>query len=113
MKGLEVTFNGRKTSVAVDEHLCMSIIIEKIGDNLKYSFSGMEVAKCLYLSWDFANELKLGDEIVVRKKEIDTNSAPIHTQQQAPWPSKEEALQYQLKRFQELEVILKGKGLIE
>ena len=38
MSGFEVTFNGKTTSVAVSEHLCMSIIIEKNRQQLKVFF---------------------------------------------------------------------------
>jgi hypothetical protein len=111
MSGFEVTFNGKTTSVAVSEHLCMSIIIEKIGSSLRYSFSGQD--KYLSYVWDFAEELKLGDEFIIRKKGINKSSDPIHTQPVAPpFSSKEEALRVLLERYRELEATLKGKGLI-
>jgi hypothetical protein len=112
MKGFEVTFNGKTTSVAANEDLCISIIIEKIGDDFRYSFSGLATDKYLSQVWDYANELKLGDEFIIRKKEIDKSSEPIHIQQVEPFPDKEEALKIQLERYLELEAKLKEKGLI-
>jgi hypothetical protein len=112
MKGLEVTYKGKTIDVAGNEHLVMSVIIEKVGADLRYSFSGLATDKSLSQVWDYANELEMGDEFIIRKKEIDKSSEPIHIQSVEPFPDKEETLQIQLKRFRELEAKLKEKGLI-
>ncbi|MDR0573716.1 MAG: hypothetical protein LBG96_06740 [Tannerella sp.] len=112
MKGFEVTFNGKTTAVAKNKHLIMSVIIEKVGAGLRYSFSGTDWDKCLSQTWDYAEELKLGDEFIIRKKEIDKSSEPIHVGSIEPPLAKEKALRMQLKRYRELESKLKEKGLI-
>jgi intein/homing endonuclease len=77
MKGFEVTFRGKISNVALNKYLIISIMVEKIDDRLRFSFRGFSDTNLSYV-WDYAEDLKIGDEIIVKQKEIEENSEPLH-----------------------------------
>lgn len=77
MKGFEVTFRGKISTVALNKYLIISIMVEKIDNRLKFSFRGLSNTNLSYV-WDYAEDLKVGDEIIIKQKEIEENSEPLH-----------------------------------
>jgi hypothetical protein len=119
MKGLEVTF-GNKTSFGfATGNDVVDIHVEKNNDRIDLSFGelNIEQGKLLYYTLDSAEDLKIGDEIVIKIKEIDKVSKPVYTCTKNEHPAdpdeKGQILQNMLDEFRELEAKLKEAGLID
>jgi hypothetical protein len=125
MKGFEVTFRGKTTTVALNENILVHIQIEKGDDNLRFSFNGLMTDTDLSYVWDYAEDLQTGDEIIIKQKEIEKNSEPLHVRKlfesmhgdedietQSPELITAEILKMKLDRFYILENKLKEAGLI-
>ncbi|MDR1182921.1 MAG: hypothetical protein LBL13_13190 [Bacteroidales bacterium] len=116
MKGLEVTFRGKTILGAIEGNDIIDVHVEKVNDhNMNYilfRFGGLKAGedKSMHYTLDYAEDLKTGDEIVIKKKEIDRESEPVYTEnmmKSSEYPSdpdeKAKMLQDMLGRFRELE----------
>jgi hypothetical protein len=114
MKGLEVTFRGKTSSVAMCEYVLIDITIEKIYDSLRFSFGGRSDTDLSYV-WDHADDLKIGDEIIIKQKEIEKSSDYLYVSNSEPKSPEliaAEVRKCKLDNFYILENKLKEAGLI-
>ncbi|MDR1340738.1 MAG: hypothetical protein LBK58_11900 [Prevotellaceae bacterium] len=108
MRGFEIKFGNNTIRIAENEQV--SIMIEKIYDQLNFHCGGFITDKNIHLSWYHGN-LKLGDEIIIERKEFEESSEPIITSEVSGLTA-EELAEKKLKDFRVLENQLKEKGLI-
>jgi hypothetical protein len=114
MKGFEVTFRGKTSSVAIDKYAVIDIMIEKNDDSLRFSFKGLSDTNLFYV-WDYADDLKTGDEIIIKQKEIEKDSEYVYVsdfEPQSPESIAAEVRKGKLESFHILENKLKEAGLI-
>jgi hypothetical protein len=113
MKGFEVTFRGKTSSVAMCD-VTIHITVEKIYDRLEFSFGGRSDTDLSYV-WDYADDLKIGDEIIIKQKEIEKNSDCLYVSNSEPKSPEliaAEVRKRKLDNFHILEKKLKEAGLI-
>jgi hypothetical protein len=124
MKGIEVTFRGKTICCAIEENKVIDVSVEKKDTCVRYAFGGLktETNKLLFYTLDHAEDLKTGDEIVIRRKEIDKISEPVYIvtenkSQYSEYPDnldeKAKMLQNMLAEFRKLESKLKESRLID
>jgi hypothetical protein len=120
MKGLEVTFRNKTTSGIATDNNVQTLIVEKAKDRLDFSFGGLDVEADTdrYYTLDYAYDLTIGDEFVIKIKEIDKRSEPVsfhckNTRLQEDPDQKTKRLQDMLDKFHALEIKLKKEGLID
>jgi hypothetical protein len=120
-KGFEVRFRDKTVQIAVNESMSMSVIVQTVYDGtITLRVGGFMSDTILSHTWLSADDLKLGDEIVIERKETEQSSEPIDTVYDFRGPSiselspeeKENILKYQLGYFHALENKLKNEGLI-
>jgi hypothetical protein len=110
MRGFEIRFGNNTIRIAENEQTATSVIVEKVRERLGFHCGGFVVDKNLHLSW-YHGYLKLGDEIIIEREEIEKSSEPIITAS-ASGLTAEELTERKLKDFRVLENQLKEKGLI-
>jgi hypothetical protein len=110
MKGFEIKFGNNTINIADNEQVVVNIMVEKIHEQLNFHCSGFVIDKNIYLSW-YHGDLKLGDEIVIERKEIEKSSEPIKRSGDSDLTA-EEFAEIKLKNFHILEGQLQEKGLI-
>jgi hypothetical protein len=120
MKGFEVTFRNKTSCGAAGNHV-LSVFIERHDDRISFRFGGLNIEgdKDVYYTLDYAEDLKTGDEVVIKIKEIDKVSelayidAREHSEYMPDSDEKAKMLQDKLDEFRELEAKLKAAGLID
>jgi hypothetical protein len=123
-KGFEVRFRDKTVQIAVNEPISMSVITQTHDNVISVRVGGLMSATMLSHTWLYADDLKLGDEVVIERKEIEQSSEPVDTRQLIPGTccavnselspeEKEQMLKYQLEWFHALENKLREEGLIE
>jgi hypothetical protein len=124
-KGFEVTFRNETVKIAVNEHTSMSVLVQTFRGEHTISVGGLMLDTMLFHCWLFAYDLKLGDEIIIERKEVEQSSEPVSanlfisasqggTYKAAELTAEEEEkiLKCRLKYFHSLENKLKEEGLI-
>ncbi len=113
MIGLELTVNGQKVSAALEDGV-VSIIVTKILndflDSINLDFTGLNTAKSdchETIKWHSAN-LKVGDELIIKIKDISENSTPIEIKERSIDSINEENLKSYYAQKKDLE----NKGLL-
>jgi hypothetical protein len=117
MKGFEVRFRDKTVKIAVNESMSMTIIIQKLRGKMDLHVGAWLIDTDKHVAWIGAEELHVGDEIVIERKEIDESSLPL-----VPPPGFDPSYrspediadmwEIQKQRFRELENKLKEEGLI-
>jgi hypothetical protein len=128
MKGLEVTFRGKTVFGAAEVNDVIDIHFEKKNDcdndYMQFGFGGLRIEgdKLVFYTLDYAEDLKIGDYVVIKKREIDKESDPVYTRvenssdfsEYPPDPNeKAKIFQNMLDEFRKLENKLKEAGLID
>ncbi|MDR0814608.1 MAG: hypothetical protein LBN37_02525 [Bacteroidales bacterium] len=113
-RGVEVRFRNKIIQVAINEPMVLSIMVEKIRGELFFRVTGFMSDTDIHHVWYYAEDLKIGDEVMIERKEIEISSEPLATYPIDPplAKTKEELLQEKLRIFRALEKQLKEKGLI-
>jgi hypothetical protein len=123
MNGLELTFRGKTTGIAADDNLLVGFSIERMDDKIIFNFGGTTDGKTsIHHTWDYAEDVKPGDVFIIKRKEIEKNSEPVHSSEPFGHCEKDpyegltteeraELFQRKLYRFRELESKLKEKGI--
>jgi hypothetical protein len=116
MKGFEVKFRGKTVDIAVNEPISMTIIAQKAHGKMELRVSAWLIDLNEHVTW-IDDELRVGDEIVVERKEIGKSSTPLPPPPNfdaSNMSSKDIAAMWEAKRqyFQELESKLKEEGLV-
>jgi hypothetical protein len=114
-KGFEIRFRDKIVEIAVNRMASMSIFVHKIRGKFDLSVMGkLKPDEEQYDCWIFADDLILGEEIIVERKDFKQSSAPLifPDSWNVPVLDKKEELQWKLKRFHALEKLLSDEGLI-
>jgi hypothetical protein len=121
-KGFEIQFRDKIARIAVGKLSSMSIFVQKVRGKFDLSVTGIKPDGEQLDCWIFADDLILGDEIIIERKEIKQSSEPIQTTylvngfRAVPevWTDeqKNEWTQWKLKRFFELKKLLSEESLI-
>ncbi|MDR0682434.1 MAG: hypothetical protein LBG15_11400 [Dysgonamonadaceae bacterium] len=93
----------------------MSIFVQKIRGKFDLSVIGnLKSEGEPYRCWMFADDLVLGEEVIIERKEIKQSSDPLSFPDSGkiPVPNEKEELQWKLRRFHTLEELLSEEGLI-
>ena len=113
MIGLELTVNGQKVSAALKDGV-VSIIVTKIlndfMDSIDLDFTGLNTANSdchETIKW-YNTNLKIGDELVIKIKDVPENSKPIEIKERSVDSINEENLKSYYAQKKDLE----NKGLI-
>jgi hypothetical protein len=119
MKGFEVRFRGKSVEIAVNESISLSIIAQKVHGKMNISVGGWLIDADTHPVWISADDLKLGDEIIIERKEVRQSAAPLlppsDFDPNCPLMPKEkqDMQQYMLRYFRELERLLQKEGFID
>ena len=120
MKGFEVTFRGKTVKIAVNEPIGLSVLVQKVRGKIDMHVAGCLMDNDTHPVWMLADDLKEGDEIVIKRKEVEERSPPLlppadYDPSQPPTLTPDqlhEMWQGQLKYFRTLESFLQKEGLI-
>jgi hypothetical protein len=77
MKGFEVKFRNRIVKITVEEPIAMTIIAQKVRGKMDLQVGAWLSDIDKYVAWIEPNELIVGDEIIIERKEIEKSSAPL------------------------------------
>jgi hypothetical protein len=115
MKGFEIKVKNETVRIALNEHTVVSIIIQKHNDELSVQIGGLMTDTMLHYGWYSTDSLKLGDEVIITKKEIEQSSEPVGISPalKRSLEEKEQTLQDMINKSRELEAKLKEAGLID
>jgi len=119
MKGFEVRFRGKIVRIAVNEPIALSVFVKKVNGKLDMNVEGVLMDADIRSVWMSADNLKQGDEIIIKRKEVEESSPTLFPSSDV-YPNLpltpeqlQEMWQYKLKYFYEIESFLQQEGLIE
>lgn len=110
MVGFELTINEKKISATLVKGI-VSIILTKVTnettDSIDLNFGGLDLTKDENIQW-YDNKLNVGDEILIKVKEIDVNTKPIEAKKK----NIEEVNKEKIKTYNRLKKELEEEGLL-
>jgi hypothetical protein len=117
MKGFEVRFKDKTVEIAVNEPVSMTIIAQKVRGKIDLRIGAWLMDANKHVVWIESDELHIGDEIVIERKDIDKSSCTLVSPpgfDPSYMPPKDIANMWEIKkhRFLQLENKLKKEGLI-
>jgi len=118
-KGFEVRFRDKTVRVAVNESICLTIIAQERYGERSLSVGALMSDTWITHFWLSVDDLKLGDKIIIERKEIEESSEPVYTSPffgyKAPALTEDQKIKInrdRLDNFHKLENKLKEEGLI-
>jgi len=114
MTGFELIINGEKISAALESG-AVSIIVTKVSnelmDSIDLDFTGLSLPETgnetEMIDW-YKTNLKIGDELTIKVKEVLKNSTPKEIRKR----KSESIIEQKLRAYHDLKKELEDKGLI-
>ncbi len=113
MVGLELNINGKIITAGLKNGVVLIIatkLTNEFVDTINLDFTGLNTSEKGYeemIDW-YKSNLKIGDELMIKVKEIDMSSTPIEIRRK----SQDLENERKLKTYHSLKKELKSKGLI-